>query len=181
MSFSSISQRWYQRNQLSSERLPAKVRSWLFDSSSLTAKLIRHCAGDFRVELLSQEIRRPTLDESKVLNIANNRFALIRQVHLCCGGKAVVYARTVIPLSTLTGAERHYGNLGSRPLGAMLFADRSMRREKVMVTQLLSDNALYEKTEAGGEPVWGRRSVFYVGNKPLLVSEYYLPNLFSGF
>ena len=60
----------------------------------------------------------------------------------------------------------------------MLFADRSMEREEVVVTQLQTDSDLYEKTGAQGEPVWGRRSVFKVGGKPLLVSEYYLPDLF---
>ncbi|MDH5610880.1 MAG: chorismate lyase [Gammaproteobacteria bacterium] len=179
MSSNGISQRWYQRKQLFSKHLSADKRSWLFDTSSLTARLIRYSSGNFHVELLSQIIGRPTLDEAKALNIATGQYALIRQVHLCCSNKIVVYARTVIPLSTLKGAERSYGTLGSRPLGAMLFADRSMRRNEIMVTRLLPENALYEKTGAQGEAVWGRRSVFYVGEKPLLVSEYYLPSLFS--
>ncbi|MCK4710635.1 MAG: chorismate lyase [Gammaproteobacteria bacterium] len=180
MSSGVIFQPWYRRKQLFSKQLPAVVRSWLFDESSLTAKLVRHSSGDFHVELLSQEIRRPTLDEAKTLNIKNGRYALIRQVHLCCKSEPVVYARTVIPLSTLTGAERSYGNLGHRPLGAMLFADRSMHREEVMVTQLLAGSDLYKKTGAQGELIWGRRSVFRVGGKPLLVGEYYLPALFNG-
>lgn len=178
MSSSGISQRWYRRKQLFSKHLSSAKRSWLFDTSSLTARLMRYSSGDFHVELLSQKIRRPTQDEARVLKISAERFAVIRQVNLCCGNKAVVYARTVIPLSTLKGAERSYGTLGDRPLGAMLFADRSMRREEIMVTRLLPGNFLYEKTGAQGEVVWGRRSVFYVGGKPLLVSEYYLPGLF---
>ena len=180
MSFSDISQRWCRRSQLFSKNLPSNVRSWLFDTSSLTAKLIRYSSGQFHVELLSQEVARPTLDEAQALNISEDQFALIRQVHLCCEDRPVVYARTIIPLSTLTGAERGYGNLGNRPLGAMLFADKSMRRDEVMVTQLLPGNSLHDKTGAAGVPVWGRRSVFHVGDKPLLVSEYYLPCLFSG-
>ncbi|MDH5389355.1 MAG: chorismate lyase [Gammaproteobacteria bacterium] len=174
-----ISQHWYRRRQLSSNQLPSNERSWLFDASSLTARLIRYSSGDFRVVLLSQEIMRPEINEAKALNMAYHRFALIRQVHLCFGNQIMVYARTVIPLSTLTGAQRSYGNLGSRPLGAMLFADRSMRREEVMVTKLSPDNDLYKKTGAQDGPIWGRRSVFYVGEKPLLVSEYYLPELFN--
>ena len=176
---SGILQRWYKRRQLFSKYLPLEVRSWLFDVTSLTARLIRHCSGDFHVELLSREIRRPTWDEAKVLNIANKQHALIRQVRLCCGNKAVVYARTVIPLSTLKGAERSYASLGNRPLGAMLFSDKTMRREEVMVTQLLPESPLYEKTGTQNDVIWGRRSVFHVGDKPLLVSEYYLPDLFS--
>lgn len=173
-----ISQRWYRRRQLSSKKLPSNIRSWLFDASSLTARLIRRSSSNFHVELLSQEIRRPNFDENKVLGIKNHQYALIRQVHLCFGSQVMVYARTVIPLSTLTGTERRYGNLGTRPLGAMLFSDQSMRREEVMVTKLLPNSPLYKNTGAQEGAIWGRRSVFFVGNKPLLVSEYYLPDLF---
>ena len=170
-------QHWYQRRQLLTRPLPAEVSSWLFDPASLTARLKRMCPGKFCVELLSQEIKRPALDEMKALDIVYGDSALIREVHLCCDHKPVVYARTVIPLSTLTGAQRSYGNLGNRPLGAMLFADRSMKRGEVMVSRLLPEDVLYEKTGSAGEAVWGRRSVFHVGGKPLLVSEYYLPTL----
>ena len=174
-----LNQHWYQRRQLFACRIPAGVRSWLFDSSSLTARLTRLCPGKFRVVLLSQAVMRPTLDEIKALDLASGDSALIREVHLCCVGKPVVYARTVIPLSTLTGAQRSYGNLGNRPLGAMLFADRTMKREEVMVSRLMPGDALYSKTGIAKQAVWGRRSVFRVGRKPLLVSEYYLPALFG--
>jgi chorismate--pyruvate lyase len=137
------------------------------------------CPGDFRVELLSQRIERPALDEIKALGLVYGDSALVREVHLHCGKKSVVYARTVIPLSTLTGPQRSYSNLGNRPLGAMLFADKTMKRDEVMVSRLLPGSALYVKTGATGDTVWGRRSVFHVGGKPLLVSEYYLPALFG--
>ncbi len=179
MSSSHLAQRWYRRRQLFSKNLSTELRSWLFDVSSLTARLIRHGGGDFHVEVLSQMVGRVTTDEARALNMPLSRYALIRQVHLFCGNRAVVYARTVIPLSTLKGAERRYASLGSRPLGVMLFADRSMRREEIMVSRLSPESTPYEKTGAEGEALWGRRSLFRVGGKPLLVSEYYLPGLLA--
>jgi len=175
---SSLKQHWYQRRQLFTCAIPAEVKSWLFDASSLTARLIRKCSGKFRVELLSQGVERPALDEIKALNLAYGDSALVREVYLYCKNKPVVYARTVIPLSTLTGAQRSYGNLGNRPLGAMLFADKTMKRDEVVISRLLPGSTLYGKTGVTGKDVWGRRSVFHVGGKPLLVSEYYLPTLF---
>lgn len=155
----------------------------MFDRASLTARLIRHChdhdCGPFHVQLLAQKLQNPGRDEAAVLQISHGRKAIIRQVKLFCGDTPMVYARTVIPVSTLTGKQRLYGNLGNRPLGAMLFADRSMRRDEVMVTRLHPQDELYAATGVSNETVWGRRSVFYVGGKPLLVSEYYLPQLFK--
>ena len=179
MSLLKINQHWYHRRQLFSRFIPDEVKSWLFDSSSLTARLIRMCSGEFRVELLSQGVERPALDEIKALNLTYGESALVREVHLYCKNKPVVYARTVIPLSTLTGAQRSYGNLGCRPLGAMLFADKTMKRDEVEVSRLISESSLLMKSGATTEDVWGRRSVFRVGGKPLLVSEYYLPTLFE--
>jgi chorismate--pyruvate lyase len=102
--------------------------------------------------------------------------ALVRQVLLCAGDKPMVYARTVIPATTIRGAQRRYANMGNRPLGAMLFSDRTMRREAVQVATLPVKHAAhqYAKTD---DPVWGRRSVFRVTGKPILVSEYFLPAL----
>ena len=157
--------------------VPEGVMSWLYNPSSLTKRLIQRCPDKFRVELLSQMVKRPTFDEARRLNIRSGRSALIREVLLYCGDTAVVYARTVIPLSTLTGPQKRYANLGNRPLGAMLFADRSMRRDTVEITALNPGDVLYVQTRCEDEIVWGRRSVFHVGGKPLLVSEYFLPSL----
>lgn len=171
--------RWHRRERLFNESIPAEVASWLFDASSLTRRLIQRCPGQFRVELIKQATSRPTLDESRTLNIAAGRFALIREVLLYCNNTPVVYARTVIPLSTLTGAQTCYGSLGSRPLGAMLFSDRSMWRDAVEATRVTAGDVLHRNIPTVSDPVWGRRSVFRVGGKPLLVCEFFLPTLFD--
>ena len=104
--------------------------------------------------------------------------ALVRQVVLCCNEQPLVYARTVIPVTTIQGAQRRYANMGNRPLGAMLFADRTMQREAVEVAILPATDVANQYTSSN-EPIWGRRSVFRVSGKPLLVSEYFLPELLA--
>jgi chorismate--pyruvate lyase len=173
----SLQQRWFQRRQLFSKHVPVNVQGWLFDPASLTARLKQKCTADFRVEVLSQAILKPRLDELNVLEMGYGNYALIRQVRLCCGEACWVYARTVIPFSTLTGKQRKYANLGTRPLGAMLFADRTMQRDEVMVTSLPGSQLPSGLGLAQDDIVWGRRSVFRVAAKPLLVSEYFLPAL----
>ena len=171
--------RWYSRRQIFNQPVPPALLDWLFDTSSLTARLQRRCPGQFRVELLSQRIDSPRLDELKALALEYGDHALVRQVRLFCRDDALVFARTVIPLTTLKGRERSYANLGSRPLGAMLFADNSMRRGEVMVSRLDENDVNYKYTGDAGGDRWGRRSIFYVSGKPLLVSEYFLPALLT--
>ena len=172
-----LQQRWFQRRQLFSKHVPVDIQTWLFDPASLTARLKQKCTADFRVEVLSQAIQKPRLDELRVLGIEAGSYALVRQVRLCCSHACWVYARTVIPFSTLKGKQRMYANLGARPLGAMLFADRTMQRDEVMVTALYGSQLPAGLGLAEDDMVWGRRSVFKVAGKPLLVSEYFLPAL----
>lgn len=107
------------------------------------------------------------------------RSAWVREVQLLCDRQPWVYARTVVPVTTLTGAQRRLAHLGDRPLGAFLFADPSMSRGPVELAPVSSGQAMFCEAVAGlaSEPgeIWARRSVFRVGNKPLLVTEIFLP------
>ena len=121
------------------------------------------------------------LNEAVRLGVSPDRMALVRQVYLLCDHRPLVYARTVIPLSTLSGPERHLACLGNRPLGAVLFAAPNMSRDEIEVACIRpgqriftrATNALAVKPEA----IWGRRSVFYLSGKPLLVNEVFLPGI----
>ena len=110
--------------------------------------------------------------------------ALIREVFLYCDDEPWVFARTVIPRSTLTGKQKYLANLGSRPLGAVLFADPNMRRDHFEVACMRPEELLYTHANQlhtdqnnidGPDFIWGRRSAFYLSNKPLLVNEIFLP------
>ena len=171
-------QRWYRRHQLFNQSIPSPLLAWLFDASSLTARLIELCDNNFSVHVISQQWQVLDAEEATAMSLKNVRSALIRQVVLCRGDTPLVYARTVIPATTIQGAQRRFANMGNRPLGAMLFADRTMRREAVQVALLpaVHEARKYVETE---EVVWGRRSVFRVSGKPILVSEYFLPALLN--
>jgi len=105
--------------------------------------------------------------------------AIVRQVQLLCDGQPWIYARTVIPVTSLRGRLRRLAHLGTRPLGGMLFADRGMRRGTVQLARIRAGQALYVTATSGLQPppaeIWGRRSVFRIAGKPLLVSELFLP------
>lgn len=169
-------QRWYRRHQLFNHSISPPLIDWLFDASSLTSRLIGLCGDDFSVRVISQHYQKLDSTEASAMALKKVHSALVRQVVLCCNDQPLVYARTVIPVTTIQGAQRRYANMGNRPLGAMLFADRTMQREAVEVAMLPPSHRAYQYT-ASSDSVWGRRSVFRVSDKPLLVSEYFLPEL----
>ncbi len=147
----------------------------------MTQRVITACGGNFRVNVLSRGWSRPALDEAQVLGVENGRSVFVRHVQLLCNERPWVFARTIIPRSTLTGHERRLARLGARPLGAALFADPTMERGDVEIVRLTPRHALFELTAAnvGHAPdeIWGRRSVFRLSGKPLLVCEMFLPEI----
>jgi len=171
---------WHKRKQSIALNIPDEIIHWLFDPSSLTARIINRCSGKFRVRLISQKRMTPTPDEIRVLGLRYRSYAIIRQVVLYCENEPWVYARSVIPMTTLKGPLRRLRRLGNKPLGAVLFSDRSIERGEVEITSMAPSHANYKWTEyKGTEIIWGRRSVFRQRHKTLLVSEFFLPNMFS--
>ncbi len=161
--------------------IPPRLWPWLFDPGSLTASLRRACAGRLRVEVLRQGLGRPRRDECLALGIPCHARALIRQVYLRCEGEPWVYARTVIPLSSLRGRLRRLRHLGVQPLGALLFADPAMTREPVAVARIEPGSRLHALALADSPPhagcLWARRTCYRLSGHPLLVSEFFLPAL----
>ena len=172
---------WRNSYRLNRAQLPEQWRDWLLDRSSLTLRLQHACSGTFRVEVLSQCMEPPMLSEARALCRPPQELALVRQVRLLCEDQAWVFARTVIPLPSLRGGLRRLALLGTRPLGAVLFADPTMHRSAVEVTRISQGKRLFARaiaeTTCESSEIWGRRSVFTLQNQPLLVSEFFLPLL----
>lgn len=172
---------WRNQKQMLITAVPSTIACWLFDPGSLTARVVAACQGRFRVEVLSQRWQRPGVNEARRLGMSLHEQALIREVYLHCNDTPWVFARTVIPRRTLTGRLKFLAHLGSKPLGAVLFADPHMHRDPVEVTSLSQTSRLYDKACARLTPlpatIFGRRSVFYLDNKPLLVNEIFLPDI----
>lgn len=162
------SERWHSGASTSHSAIPAALRPWLFARGSLTRKLRMHCAGKVTVRVLAHGWGMARYSERQALGIGAHETAFVREVELACAGRPVVYARTVIPVTTIA-KRRRLTRIGNRSLGDVLFADRTMRRGGLAVARLAQANS-------GPSPraLWGRRSIFVLGSAPLLVTEFFL-------
>lgn len=172
---------WHPADNLLRATLPKRLLTWLYDSASLTLRLQQASGATLQVQVLSQRWQRPLLNERLTLGMGHHEYGMVRQTHLICQGEPWVYARSVIPMRTLSGTGRQLLRLGSRPLGAFLFANREVTRGPMEIACVHSDEMIYDEITAGlgfeQEMVWGRRSIFRFGQKPLLVSEFFLPSI----
>ncbi len=172
---------WYLPSQALKQKINTETLSWLSDEGSLTLRLKRYCPNQFSVDVLDEQWVKPDLSEAQLLGVPESQKVLLRQVHLKCGDSICVYARSVIPLKTLQGKHKRLSFLGSKPLGEYLFSNPTLERKRIEWSQLPAKSTLYkmaipDETKRGGS-VWGRRSLFSLDNKQLLVSEFFLPEL----
>lgn len=153
---------------------------WLNDRGSLTQRVRQRCT-DFAVRNVRSGLARIAPDESALLGIAAHQLAWSREVFLYADGQPVVFAHSAVAAGHLRGVWSAVRTLGNNPLGALLFAHPLVERKPLHYQSLRSSHRLYRRaTELQCNPphrLWARRSLFYLGAAPLLVTEVFLPGI----
>jgi len=175
----SLQTQWKKASDYSSYgSLHERLLDWLLDPSSLTARLKTHC-DEFRVEVLGQQIIQCSETEANE-DILAGEDVLVREVLLFCDNKPQVFARSLLPLKSLTGDEKKLAELGSQSLGQVLFNHPSLIRKRIEISLFLPSSSLSLLVNAlnlsSTQSLWGRRSVFVLKNKPIMVAEVFLPD-----
>src|SRR5450759_112329 len=133
----------------------ADLAPWLRDCGSLTQRIQQRCTH-FAVRGVRNGLARIALDESALLGIAPQQLAYSREVFLYADDQPVVFAHSSL-------AREHLRSAWSavRPLG--------------------NTHPLYQRAVAVlSDPphrLWARRSLFYLHEAPLLVTEVFLPGI----
>lgn len=165
---------WRPTARYTSAELPGRDRPWLLDDGSLTGRLIDLDMGEFAVQRLYQGWEVPLLSERRLLGLPPRGQALVREVALRLGGRAVVFARSIFPISSLSGSLTHLRRLQNRSLGAILFRHPGMQRSPFELARIPGDSPYLPVELRQGGPAWGRRSRFMIEGRGLMVSEVFL-------
>ncbi|GAB2678693.1 chorismate--pyruvate lyase family protein [Aliiglaciecola aliphaticivorans] len=167
-------------NWVSADDLPVAdpyLKNWLLDTGSLTERLQSHCA-DFKVELIGQRQMRPESEELTQLTSHNPHSQdlqwQVREVILYGNGQPWVFARSVLPQQL---CEMDLAELGSKPLGKIIFNDSRFSRSPFQLLKLPNTLHFTDFIRATEEqPLWGRRSLFDFNQLQLMVAEIFLPD-----
>ncbi|HNU65207.1 MAG TPA: chorismate lyase [Thiobacillaceae bacterium] len=155
---------------------------WLQVPGSLTHALMRRCPK-FNVLRLCQDLDLPHADEVEALALVPGQQAMVREVLLRCADIPLVFAHSVIPSGGLRGPWKQLTDLGSRPLGAALFADPRIHRHPLEFKRVDREHPLHAKAGVHlGQPpanLWARRSLFTLEDQPILVTEVFLPEVLN--
>jgi chorismate--pyruvate lyase len=137
------------------------MRGWLSAPGLLTQRLRSNCGERFNMRLLNHQSDPVAA-------------GLRREVLLCCGDNACIYAVTDIPAATLT-VHGWLAELGDEPLGEALRSRNNVSRSAFEYA--LIDTACLPADITQDPSVWARRSEFRIGSDALSVTEVFLPGL----
>ncbi|MBI2380658.1 MAG: chorismate lyase [Gammaproteobacteria bacterium] len=163
---------------LDGAELNPRQRDWLGFAGSLTERLGHATGKPISVDVLTEVLGEPWIDEAPVLELARLR-GWLREIYLNAGGEAQIFGRSFIPMRTLESLNPRLDRLGETPLGQVLFQLPGLKRRDLQVALLDARHRLYQRAIKGLDAppcrLWARRSVFEIRHLPLLVTEVFLP------
>mgnify|MGYP000042891167 FL=1 len=160
-----LRQSWVNLDHVALHAVPQIWQDWLSDAGSLTQLISNKTNSAVSVEVLTDHNQNLLKDEALLFNKPLNH-CRIREVYLCVNNVPVVFARSVLPTSSSTGVNLDVLQLGSKPLGEVLF---KKGKAPILLRQI---------TEVPGLG-WGRRSLYQLRGHPILISEFFLPELLT--
>ena len=170
----SVEPRWRPEGPYARAILSPRLRCWLTDNGSLTMRLMESKQGKFSVKHLYQGWEVPLCSERRLLALPPRQIALVREVALLLDDSAVVFARSIFPITSLNGGLAHLRRLQNKSLGAFLFRHAGMRRSPFELSHISGNSDYLPEDLRQIEPAWGRRCRFEISGKKLMVSEVFL-------
>jgi chorismate--pyruvate lyase len=160
---------------------PQAAAVWLAETGLLTERLRSCCGGQTGLTVISEAEAPLTNHDAAVLK-ASGSVAFVREIELTCGGRAWIFAQTLIPQATLA-RQRWLSSLGRAALGERLAAVPGLERGPLEFARLLPGDRLYHRAlrDQRDQPaaLWARRSWFAIEGDRLLVHEVFLPEAHS--
>lgn len=172
---------WFCNRLKSRLTIPNNAASWLYEAGSITQRLRDYYGPYVKVQVLNNQWQRPFISESQLFKVPSSRYMLTREVLLSVDDIPLVLARTLMPLATIRSAHRNLSHLGTRPLGEVIFSYPKLERLELQISQVHVRQwckTICQQAQIN-HALWGRRTIYAIHRHPLLVSEFFLPDLLN--
>jgi chorismate--pyruvate lyase len=139
------------------------IKSWLIEKGPITKRI--KSKESFKLNLIKDEICSVDDSEKKFLEESSDKIK-VREVILMGNNIPRVYAKSLIPIRTIENGFSRLGELGTKPLGDILFEKEIFKKTNVVYAQFQDQDSIF----------WGRKTKYIVKNMPLSVMEVFLIN-----
>lgn len=141
--------------------VPENILGWLHELGSMTKRLEQHCQHVTVVPYVQRYVSKETLSDDEMQCLPASEYYWLREVIMYGDNIPWLLGRTLIPQETLTGEDQKLIDIGTVPLGRYLFSHDNLTRDYIHIGHQNSR--------------WVRRSRLRLSNKPLLLTELFLP------
>lgn len=160
------------------------IQEWL-TKPTILSKALKRFSKTLQVKVLEQRFSDAFADEYSILQLDKNTKPFVRQV-LLIGDQDVplTYGRVIIPQATYQAYFQDFEKLGSQLIGeTLLYNNPHVARSGFEYRYFNARDPLWNfiyrhlPKDSPQQDLWARRSVFNLKDKPLLISELFLPFL----
>lgn len=166
---------WYSRQEAQSQMSPA---TWdlISHNGSLTEHLRQSTKNKIQHRLLSANWGKAYDNERQALHSDTTERCWVRNIEWRYESQLWIYARAIIPESTIQATGTTLTSLGVQSLGEVIFKDPSIKRSDISIAQLDKNSAYYPLigSTKKNEITWIRSSILHFKNHPLLIIEIFL-------
>ena len=139
------------------------ITSWLLEKGPITKRIKK--TGSFQLNLIQDKLSQISIDDKKFINTESKKIKK-REVILLCNDLPIVFDQTIIPTETIENGFSELGNLGTKPLGYILFEKDIFVRNSIVFASFTNDSNTY----------WGRKAKYSVKGYRFSVMEIFLIN-----
>ncbi len=143
------------------QKVSIEIRSWLLEKGPITHRI--KLTEEFKLQIICDEEKEVPESELKFLKFDSKRNRL-REVLLHGNNTPRVFARSVIPNETIEYGFKKLGELGSKPLGDILFNKDIFKKELMQYASFKINQNIF----------WGRKARYTVKSYPFSVMEVFL-------
>ena len=152
---------WITYREMMNQVSNNSIKSWLIENGPITKRISVN--EDFELNLIRDEIDKVNeIDEKYLGNCVGD--IKVREVILLGNKMPKVYAKSLIPVNTIKNGFSKLGNLGTKPLGDILFEKDIFKKVDVTYSTFSDEVNIF----------WGRKTKYLVKNLPFSVMEIFL-------
>lgn len=168
---------WLKINDELVKELPFETAEWLLEYGSLTERLETKF-GNICVDIIEEGNSSLSDYDKQFFNLKKIE-TFVRKVILSTQDNSLIFAKTIV-----SGKSQAIEQLGSKPLGKILFSNKLLQRKRFRVRKIdkkdpliTTNNIPLEKTDL--KYLWARQSLWVSKNEDmeLLLYEVFLPDL----
>jgi len=153
--------KWINQEEMEKTLFDSNIKSWLLEKGPITNRI--KSKHSFELKLLRDRVGKVKKSDKSFLDSIDGEIR-IREVVLFADENPKVFARSLIPESTIKNGLKKLGELNTKPLGDILFERDIFQKDEIVFSIFSDDKNKY----------WGRKIKYYVKSYPLSVMEVFL-------